>query len=402
MSDSTPQTLIELLARVAKAESDGMPTDAQRAVVAFQAAHQFPLLDADTATFYFSSSSSRERPVDAVYLVHWVFGLESRIPFEPIGKTGAFGLSMQLPHGGRIEYKLEVVRGEDRRWQRDPLNPLQAFDPFGSNSVCPMPGYRRPTWVHPDVDVRQGTMKRFTIDSTVWGGRRTIQLYLPAEYHPRKEYPLLICHDGSDYLRFAAIRTVLDNLITRHELRPLIVAFVDGGARNQEYGAHPDHPRFIVDEVLATVEKLHRISPNPADRGLMGASFGAVASAWTAWNRPGVFGRLLLQSGSFVYTDVGHQQRGELWEPVVGFVNAWRTDAGRMFSAPADARVYQSCGTFESLIQYNRGIAPRLRSAGVPLRFVEAADGHNWICWRDRLREGLTWLFPGHLWMYYE
>ena len=28
---------------------------------------------------------------------------------------------------------------------------------------------------------------------------------------------------------------------------------------------------------------------------------------------------------------------------------------------------------------------------------VEARDGHNWENWRDRLREGLAWLFPGPL-----
>ena len=38
----------------------------------------------------------------------------------------------------------------------------------------------------------------------------------------------------------------------------------------------------------------------------------------------------------------------------------------------------------------------------VGLRFVEARDGHNWENWRDRSREGLSWLFPGPLMMVYE
>jgi enterochelin esterase family protein len=61
-----------------------------------------------------------------------------------------------------------------------------------------------------------------------------------------------------------------------------------------------------------------------------------------------------------------------------------------------------SCGHFEGLITYNRSLAPKLQAAGLEVRFVEAADGHNWIAWRDRLREGLTYLFPGSLWMTYE
>ena len=29
------------------------------------------------------------------------------------------------------------------------------------------------------------------------------------------------------------------------------------------------------------------------------------------------------------------------------------------------------------------------------LKVVEGLDGHNWINWRDRLLDGLGWLFPG-------
>ncbi len=38
-----------------------------------------------------------------------------------------------------------------------------------------------------------------------------------------------------------------------------------------------------------------------------------------------------------------------------------------------------------------------LQQAGMEVRFVEARDGHDWESWRDRLRDGLSWLFPGPL-----
>jgi enterochelin esterase family protein len=129
----------------------------------------------------------------------------------------------------------------------------------------------------------------------------------------------------------------------------------------------------------------------------MGASFGGVASLHTAWTYPGVFGQLLLQSGSFVFTDIGGHGRSPLWDPVVAFVNQLRLDPARI-----DARVFASCGTFESLIAYNRAIVPLLRQAGLSVRFREARDGHNWIAWRDQLRDGLTYVLPGHLWMTYD
>ncbi|MEO0351192.1 MAG: enterochelin esterase, partial [Cyanobacteria bacterium P01_A01_bin.15] len=63
---------------------------------------------------------------------------------------------------------------------------------------------------------------------------------------------------------------------------------------------------------------------------------------------------------------------------------------------------FLSCGTYESLIVYNRSLLPMLQRTGAEATLVEAQDGHNWENWRDRLRAGLTWLFPGPLWMVYE
>ena len=129
----------------------------------------------------------------------------------------------------------------------------------------------------------------------------------------------------------------------------------------------------------------------------MGASFGAVSSLYTAWKYPGVFRRLLLQSGSFAFTDIGDHGRGELWDPVVEFVNDLRKDPSVI-----KGKVFMSCGIFESLIYFNRSLAPLLKETTEDLHYVEAQDGHNWINWRDRLREALSFLYPGHLWMYYE
>ncbi|MCA9710846.1 MAG: hypothetical protein KDK70_33700 [Myxococcales bacterium] len=379
-----------ILELTAKIEAD--PSRASQLLNRFVKRHQFPLIEGDNATFFFWDG----KPTDAVYLQHWVFGLPSHQPYRRIDGTDAFYLPLELPHKARIEYKIEVERGGRRQWTRDPLNPRRAFDPFGSNSVCPMPGYQDPPWVRPDPAVRHGRMRSFSFHSEVFGDQRDIEVYLPAEFRPHKRYPLLICHDGRDYLRFTDMRTVLDNLIGRHEVAPLIVAFTSGVQRNVEYGANPLQARFLVEELLPALESRYKIEPGPAARGLMGASFGAVSSLFTAWTYPGVFGQVLLQSGSFVFTDIGQHDRGPLFDPVVAFVQRLREDPGRL-----DSRIYQSCGTFESLIYYNRSLLPLLQSAGLDVRYEEAQDGHNWIGWRDRLRAGLSWIFPGHLWMVY-
>ena len=354
----------------------------------------FPLVHENEATFFFWDGEAAEE----VTLIHWVFGLESRQAFERLPGTDAFILQLELPASARVEYKLELVRRGQKHWIRDPRNPLQARDPFGANSVCQMPGYEEPSWIQELPEGQGGELELHVIRSAIWGGPRRIAVYLPFEYRSTKKLPLVICHDGTDTLRFASAKLVLDNLIRRHEVKPLIVAFVDpGDTRNQEYAANPKQARFLVEELLPYLEANYPIRTDPSERGLMGASFGAVSSLHAAWTYPGVFGRLMLQSGSFAFTDIGTHDRGPLWDPVVSFVNGFRADPGRV-----DARMFLSCGCFESLIYYNRSLVPLLRQSGLQVRYVESLDGHNWISWRDRMRDGLTWLFPGHLWMYYE
>ncbi len=382
------QALADLGARLR-----AQPHDVRKTLDTFVATHDFPLVDDNAATFFFYDGHH----ADQVELVHWVYGLESAQPLQRLAGTDAWFRQVELPARARVEYKLAVTRNGEKRWVLDPLNPRLAFDPFGSNSVCPMPGYRRPAWVRREPHVRRGRLAPFMLRSKVYGDERNVTVYLPNEYRADKAYPLLICHDGSDYRRFADIVPVLDNLIHRHELRPLVVAFTDGADRNREYGADPRQPAFLVEDLLPALEARFALSRDPEDRGLMGASFGGVASLYTAWTHPGMFRRLLLQSGSFVFTDVGHHGRSDLWDPVVAFVNALRQQPERVVG-----RAYMSCGRFESLIAYNRALVPLLRRAGLGVRFEESDDGHNWVCWRDRLRAGLTWLYPGHLWMVYD
>ena len=311
--------------------------------------------------------------------------------------TDLWFLTLEIPERSRVEYKIERVIGADREWLMDPLNPRVAHDPYGANSVCHGAGYEVPGWVEPDPEARPGAIEELTLPATAVEGAGPVRVYLPPRFRRRRRYALLVVHDGADYLRYAALQVVLDNLIHRLEIAPLVVALIDSGQRLREYGADPRHARYLTEQLVPALEQRYPLIRTPAARGLLGASFGAVAALHTAWVRPGFFGRLLLQSGSFAFSDIGPHRRGPAFDSVAGFVNDLRRNPGR----PAD-KVFMSCGTYESLIYENRSLFPLLQSTGMDVRLVEARDGHNWENWRDRLREGLSWLFPGPLWMVYE
>ena len=47
-----------------------------------------------------------------------------------------------------------------------------------------------------------------------------------------------------------------DNLIHRHEVMPLIVAFTNGVNRNPEYGANPKQAQFWLEDLLPVWKSL--------------------------------------------------------------------------------------------------------------------------------------------------
>ncbi|MCC7012561.1 MAG: esterase family protein [Planctomycetes bacterium] len=358
---------------------------------AFLRSRKFPIVEGRTVTFVFVGAAEEVR------LRHWISGLPTSQKFQRFHDSPLWTLSIDIPEGSRVEYKLELVRGGHHQLIQDPLNENLARDPYGANSVVYGAGYAQPDWAQHDHEARLGEIQEQSLSSSAFGDTRSVLVYLPARFRTSRRYPLLIAHDGPDYLKFASLRTVLDNLIHRLEVQPMIVALIQSNNRLIEYADDERHARFLVDELLPMMEARYPLVPQPAARCLMGASFGGVASLAAAWRRPGVFGNLMLQSGSFVFTDIGHHDRGPVFDPVVRFMSDFRARPGR----PAD-NVYLSCGIYEGLIYYNRSIVPLLQSTGMQVKFTEARDGHNWENWRDRLREGLSWLAPGQLWMVYE
>lgn len=361
------------------------------AVDAFIGANRFPIVDPHGVTFVFRGKA------DAVQLRLWISGLPATQPLERLGDTDLWALRIDLPENSRIEYKFDITRGDASEWITDPLNPVKATDPFGANSVCQGYGYQRPAWTQFDPLTRAGTIEEFWVASEAFGEPRRARAYVPARFRRTRRYPLLIVHDGDDYLRFAELKVVLDNLIHRLEIPPLIVALTQSPDRLREYAGDERHARHIARELLPAFQQRFPLRDEPAQRALLGASFGAVASLHAAWCNPGVFGRLLLESGSFAFSDIGHHRRTSLFDPVARFVNDFRRSPG----APAQ-RIYLSCGIYESLIYENRSLVPLLTAADLQVRFEEVRDGHNWENWRDRLQAGLTWLLPGPLWMVYE
>ncbi len=358
----------------------------------FLSRQDVPIVEGPHCTFLFRGEA------DEVHMVHRTVGLPERLPLRRLRGTDLWYVVVELPEGSRFEYQLEVAHGEHRERINDPLNPRLAHSPVGSSSVCYAHGYAVPAWTHYDPEAREGRLVPIVMHSRALRREITVQVYLPARFRHTARFPLLVVHDGDDYLNFAAAKTVLDNLIHRLDVAEVVAAFINPGDRLVEYANSAAHARFVTTELVPRLEAELPLVGTPAGRCLMGSSFGAVASLSTAFRAPQFYGSLLLQSGSFVFTDIGTDHGGgPVFDPVVKFVNRYRARPRHV----AD-RLFVSCGVYEPLIVPNRSMVPTFESAGMTVRFVEARDGHSWENWRDRLRDALSWIYPGPQKFYYE
>ena len=93
---------------------------------------------------------------DEVWVRHRIVNQPQRVPMKRVPGLSLWWVTIELPEGSRVEYQLEIRRGEHYEHLNDPLNPHVAHSPVGSSSVCHAVGYTTPDWVLHDPDARPG------------------------------------------------------------------------------------------------------------------------------------------------------------------------------------------------------------------------------------------------------
>jgi enterochelin esterase family protein len=180
-----------------------------------------------------------------VDILRWIHAGSDRARFERVPDTDLWLLRLPVTDGGRFEYKLAIGRHGSEDWILDPLNPARARDPFGENSECRTYGYTRPEWSEPR-GAPTGRIEAIEVESSAFGERRQEGVYLPAGYAAGQSYPLVIIHDGQDFVTYADLSVSLDNLIDAGDIPPVVVALVQTGDRMGEYARGRRHARYLV------------------------------------------------------------------------------------------------------------------------------------------------------------
>ncbi len=186
--------------------------------------------------------------------------------------------------------------------------------------------------------------------------------------------PLLVTHDGPDYARRGHLLRTLAGAREQGRIPSLRVALLRPGPRNERYAANPDYAEALTGHVLPRVLTAYRTAGRPT---IMGASLGALAALQAEWLRPGTFGGLFLQSGSFFRKRLDGEESFEHWGRVTSFVSS----VSRARRRRTDARIVMTCGTAEGNLANNRLMAQVLRSRGHDVHFSAVPGAHDWPSW---------------------
>jgi predicted alpha/beta superfamily hydrolase len=248
--------------------------------------------------------------------------------------------------------------------------------------------------------------------SRIFRNTRFLRVWLPPGYddpaNQGRRYPIFYLNDGQNLFEpstaFAGVDwqadEAADRLIREGAVAPLIVVGIDntGKDRIREYMPHRSlhpmmlrvqgarYPDFLTKEVMPFIGRNYRAASGPENTGLGGSSLGALIALYTAITRPGLVGRLLLESPS-------------LWasnRQTVRESRATKSWPERIFLATGTAEAGRK-DRDRSVVDDVRELAGVLRRAGLNekrLRLViDEGASHNESAWARRFPEALAFLF---------
>lgn len=304
--------------------------------------------------------------------------------------TDLWYLVAEFEPNARLDYQF-LVNGEER--YLDPLNPKTIKGLNKPNSVLAMPGYETPPELLPsETVIPQGTITSHTLDSTYLNQTRTFFVYEPAGQIVGGKLPTVYFNNGTQYLNLIDTPAILDSLIAKRIIPPLIAVFVPPINTSQEYMLEDAYVAFLADELAPYVQQKYDSDPNPDKTAVMGSSLGGLAAVYTAFTRPDVFGLAAGQSGTYgVYEDKLIQQ-------------VRRQQAGSANSQPV--RYYLVAGTYETaggdvgsgnILAANRRLAEVLDAFDQDFLYEERPEGHSLGLWEGTIGRALAFLYrtPG-------
>ena len=211
---------------------------------------------------------------------------------------------------------------------------------------------------------------------------RQIWVYTPALIGRTQSWPVLLVLDGEVWLKRHHLHLALAQLMEAGLIAPAYIVFIDSGGTEQRWQelGESDFGRYLSGPLLNWLKTHYAISPNPAERVVIGQSLGALTVLRTLVAYPQLIGAGISQSAS-------------LWQDVL-FNELNALDARQ--TPLAGTQAWIEVGSQEWILAPLQPKAVhQLRQAGMQVKDMVYNGGHDYACWRINLASALMHLLPG-------
>jgi enterochelin esterase family protein len=334
---------------------------------------------------------------DTVVLLGDMGDWVDKIIMEKIEHTNLFYYRGSYEKDARLEYWLFL--NDDQFPITDPLNEFIVRNGWGEISELAMPHYKRhpyfDKYIHGEIGQFEN-LKEAILPSKYLLYDHVVNIYLPAGYENSNEkYPVVYFQDGKDYIEFAIVPHVLNNMIKGKEIEPVIAVFVTPPNLHQpkepnratEYGLNDEYVKFFVSELVPFIDRKFRTIDDADSRLIVGDSYGGLISLYIGFSNPDLFGKVYSQSGYHSFNK----------DRIIGLINE---------SDMKGLNIYFDCGLYElqvgaafipeaerNFLEGNRRLRKALVAKGYNNIYFEYPEGHTWGNWRRHLIDALKYFF---------
>jgi enterochelin esterase-like enzyme len=230
-------------------------------------------------------------------------------------------------------------------------------------------------------DVPRGKLEMISYKSKSVGTTRKMQVYTPPGYSKDKKYPVLyllhgIGGDETEWQRFARPNVILDNLLAKGKITPMIVVMPNGRAQKNDraggdvFRSAPAFAAFekdLLKDVIPTIEARYSVKADREHRAIAGLSMGG---------------------GQALNFGLGNL---DTFAWVGGFSAAPNTrPAAELVPDPATAKkklklLWLSCGKRDGLIRISQGVHAHLKEKKVPHVWHVDGNAHDPTHWKNSL-----------------
>ncbi|WP_407182480.1 enterochelin esterase [Citrobacter europaeus] len=274
------------------------------------------------------------------------------------------------------------------------LLPQAIADPLNSQRWQGGRGHAVSALEMPDAPVQPGWDRPENPDSPAvclqWrsarlGNTRRVWVFTTGEAQAESR-PLAILLDGQFWAQSMPVWPALTSLTHRGHLPPavyLLIDAIDTAHRSRELPCNADFWLAVQEELLPLVKTTTTFSDDPQRTVVAGQSFGGLSSLYAGLNWPARFGCVLSQSGSYWWPHRGGHQDGTIVEQL---------KSGKV--SAQGLRIVLEAGIREPIIfRANQALYAQLPSAPQSIFWRQVDGGHDALCWRGGLMQGLITLW---------